>query len=297
MEVSFEKLAFINASDFVSVVQEDGNSIIAETSHGDWKKQVVPGVYLRTNDYFKAQPDLVTLGLMLKIISTTNFIFFCYEAYQNPLTEAYDVLKNHFAIFSKVSRQDIISFNKKEPITFQAVKPKFSTAFLSGLDRVPVAGLLPKLIVSGAIKGASLVNDKIGVETTDKSGIAYSLHFKGEDTTHTIDLIIDSFYVPSFDKFIFSNWSTSTPVIEPKVKQEGCFIATACYGDYNHPDVIQLRKFRDNILSNSEIGSRFIKFYYRYSPELAQSIQNSSIAKKLTRLIIIKPLVKMAAQF
>src|SRR5690606_36632134 len=31
--------------------------------------------------------------------------------------------------------------------------------------------------------------------------------------------------------------------------KEGCYIATACYGSYEHPDVLILRRFRDKVLS------------------------------------------------
>ncbi len=41
-----------------------------------------------------------------------------------------------------------------------------------------------------------------------------------------------------------------------------CFIATATYGDYNHPNVRILRSFRDVILLTNEPGRAFVKAYY-----------------------------------
>jgi len=42
-----------------------------------------------------------------------------------------------------------------------------------------------------------------------------------------------------------------------------CFIATAVYqGDGNHPNVERLRQFRDNFLTMSHFGWKFIRFYY-----------------------------------
>ena len=40
-------------------------------------------------------------------------------------------------------------------------------------------------------------------------------------------------------------------------KQEGCFVATACYEDYDHPVVMELRHFRDECLEASSAGRVF----------------------------------------
>ena len=53
-----------------------------------------------------------------------------------------------------------------------------------------------------------------------------------------------------------------------------CYIATMAYGDYDHPQVIELRRFRDNFLSKTIAGRRFIKLYYRYSPSLVEMLKN-----------------------
>lgn len=55
----------------------------------------------------------------------------------------------------------------------------------------------------------------------------------------------------------------------------GCFIATAVYGDYDHPDVMRLRAFRDVVLQPTAPGRAFISLYYRYGPRLADSIKES----------------------
>jgi len=71
----------------------------------------------------------------------------------------------------------------------------------------------------------------------------------------------------------------------------GCFIATATYGDYDHPDVIRLRKFRDNYLAKKSLGRQFIKTYYSYSPYAANIIKHSHSLRLLSYMIIVKPLV------
>jgi len=54
----------------------------------------------------------------------------------------------------------------------------------------------------------------------------------------------------------------------------GCYIATMAYGDYNHPQVLILRRFRDDILDKSYVGRSFVKFYYRYSPKFVKVLQH-----------------------
>lgn len=66
----------------------------------------------------------------------------------------------------------------------------------------------------------------------------------------------------------------------------GCYIATMAYGDYNHPQVLELRKFRDDFLSKTILGRRFISFYYKYSPTLVERLKN----KQAINLIIRKGL-------
>jgi len=58
-----------------------------------------------------------------------------------------------------------------------------------------------------------------------------------------------------------------------------CFIATAVYGDYDHPQVRELRRFRDQVLLRSAAGQRFVRWYYRVGPGLAEWVKKSKIIK------------------
>ena len=72
----------------------------------------------------------------------------------------------------------------------------------------------------------------------------------------------------------------------------GCFIATMVYGDYEHPQVLVLREFRDNFLAHYVLGRAFISFYYKYSPGWVKALEhnkmiNKSIEKALNTFIKI----------
>jgi hypothetical protein len=73
-----------------------------------------------------------------------------------------------------------------------------------------------------------------------------------------------------------NSYSQPTRVSTPSStkKSEGCYIATMAYGDYNHPKVIVLRRFRDDILAKSVYGRVFIKIYYWISPKLVKMLSN-----------------------
>jgi hypothetical protein len=75
-------------------------------------------------------------------------------------------------------------------------------------------------------------------------------------------------------------------------KKSGCFVATACYGNYNAPEVLVLRTYRDEHLLTNWLGSLFVRFYYFVSPPLAKQIEKSEKAKKFIRKYFLKPIVK-----
>jgi DNA-directed RNA polymerase subunit RPC12/RpoP len=80
-----------------------------------------------------------------------------------------------------------------------------------------------------------------------------------------------------------------TKASKPKQKKAGCFIATACYGSYDHPIVKELRQFRDGFLELSSSGRIFVRWYYKWSPAFASLVAKSEILKAITRALIVLP--------
>jgi len=71
-----------------------------------------------------------------------------------------------------------------------------------------------------------------------------------------------------------------------------CYIATACYGSYDHPDVLVLRRFRDDMLWPTAFGRLFIKIYYAISPPMAKRLGQVQWLSGIIRRWFLEPLVK-----
>jgi hypothetical protein len=118
---------------------------------------------------------------------------------------------------------------------------------------------------------------RIEFENEDKSGKNGILRFR---------FLCRVFYSELYEDNTYDEWINS---IASKSKS-GCFIATAAMGDYNHPIVMDLRLFRDNWLNERQWGKNFIKWYYENGPVVANLISKSVLLKKMTFILIVKPL-------
>ncbi|MFH0888839.1 MAG: CFI-box-CTERM domain-containing protein [Planctomycetota bacterium] len=69
-----------------------------------------------------------------------------------------------------------------------------------------------------------------------------------------------------------------------------CFIATAVYGSSTHPNVMVLKNFRDKYLLTNSLGSKFVNWYYKVSPKIADYLKTSPFKASIVRLTLT-PLV------
>lgn len=83
----------------------------------------------------------------------------------------------------------------------------------------------------------------------------------------------------------------NTAILSGNAKQEnagGCFVATWAFGDYDAPEVLVLRTFRDDFLAASFVGRAFISSYYRISPALVRTLGDRRYLKRATRYSLSK---------
>lgn len=73
----------------------------------------------------------------------------------------------------------------------------------------------------------------------------------------------------------------------------GCYIATMVYGDYDAPEVLLLRKYRDNVLAKKTMGKAFIKIYYYLSPKFVNHFSSNDFVQKCTHKILEKIITRI----
>ena len=86
--------------------------------------------------------------------------------------------------------------------------------------------------------------------------------------------------------------ASGTTKIEIENKKRPCYIATACYGDAEHPDVVALRRFRDRTLRRSWLGRTFIGVYEFVSPPLAARLGPHQRVGNWVQRCLLEPIVK-----
>lgn len=115
----------------------------------------------------------------------------------------------------------------------------------------------------------------------DEMSLSYNRH-----DNEKLDIFLYRYYVSKYREFLFEkdpHFFDEVPQITPK---SGCYIATMAYGDYNHPQVILLRNFRDNSLAKSYWGREFIRLYYWLSPKIVARCKNNSLIVQTSRKIL-----------
>jgi prepilin-type N-terminal cleavage/methylation domain-containing protein len=84
-----------------------------------------------------------------------------------------------------------------------------------------------------------------------------------------------------------ANRGGSTVTTVPTAPPGGCFVATAAFGQPDHPMVLLLREFRDRYLLTWAGGRMIVKMYYAGGPYLADLIRNRGWACTLTQWALL----------
>jgi hypothetical protein len=69
-----------------------------------------------------------------------------------------------------------------------------------------------------------------------------------------------------------------------------CYIATACYGNCDAPEVMAFRDFRDRFLLKNIFGRYFVAIYYYFSPFWAEKLKNRPKINAFVRKHILNPI-------
>jgi len=83
-------------------------------------------------------------------------------------------------------------------------------------------------------------------------------------------------------------WLLSDDEDSEESNSESCYIATAVYKDYNAPEVLVLREFRDRYLYKKYFGRLLIQIYYLLSPPIAKRLKNAKRMNFIIKAILDK---------
>lgn len=167
------------------------------------------------------------------------------------IAKLYDAIYNGYPRFEDI-----------KPLELETELPKIKAAIKTALEMEYV-----RLLIVGDRDGSRIIyKSKVSNETDflDKEKYPLMINLLNEVEVIWFNLI-------------------DTPA---KKNDGGCFIATMAYGNYNHPQVMILREFRDNVLNKSFLGKRFIKTYYHYSPKLVEKLKDNKDMNTTIRRIL-----------
>ena len=74
---------------------------------------------------------------------------------------------------------------------------------------------------------------------------------------------------------------------------KGCYIATMVYGNYDAPEVLLLRAYRDNFLAQNIAGRAFIKIYYYISPKFVNYFSGNEFVQNYVHKILEKLITRI----
>jgi len=138
------------------------------------------------------------------------------------------------------------------------------------------------------------VGTEVAITATASSGYEFS-GWSGDasGTSNPITITMDS------DKSITANFSSTSTGGGGDGDSDtggggGCFIATACYGTAMAEQVKILSAFRDRYLLPNPVGQALVRFYYKYSPKVADFIRDNESLKAIVREFL-KPIVCIVA--
>ena len=155
-------------------------------------------------------------------------------------------------------------------------------------DRGNLIVLISQSILIDAFNSSMNAFNKPGNNTEDNLRSLYSLTRKINSSLSGLGYYYMEYETKSRYNKNISIIQQQESSMKNALPSSGCYIATMAYGDYDHPQVMILRNFRDEKLANTILGRSFIKFYYATSPKLVKMLKNQKKVNEIIRNVLDK---------
>lgn len=243
-----------------------------------------------TNNHYESSSSLGEIATVLRGVKG-NFLDSVVD--NVPSQEMPEVVKSIYCSINKLKAdgKSIVAVKN----TIKQIKPLVKNVY----ESKDPATLNCKSLLSERISIIFLnVIEKAIIDTIDNESIDQKtkqsfLRVQLEQARDVINWLNTLVYPSNFEKWYSGKISEFKNLgelygLNPKYWDDkgACYIATMAYGNYEHPQVIVLRQFRDSYLSKYEWGQKFIRFYYAHSPRWVELLRNHTHVNVLIRIVL-----------
>jgi len=228
---------------------------------------------------YAIRKEMDAIGKLLKKFNTPSSIYS-----GSPIFDRYSSASPFGIKKSKYSELDILNLINGARPELNKIKVKLG-AYNDTYLKISSA------IASAAINAlVDIINKEQESVSIYGTSAALMLRPKIESAVQTMSVIGTLDMTSQCRTYYNNNNNTLSSInrqLQPKPSSSGgCYIATMAYGDYDHPQVLVLRQFRDSYLSKRGWGQKFINFYYANSPRWVEALKGHKRINALIRKLL-----------
>lgn len=228
---------------------------------------------------YAIRKEMDAIGKLLKNFNNPSSIYS-----GSPIFDSYSSASPFGIKKSKYSELDILNLIRNARPELNKIKAKLGSNDDTYLK-------ISSAIASAAINAlVDIINKEQESVSIYGTSAALMLRPKIESAVQTMSVIGTLDMTSQCRTYYNNNNNTLSSInrqLQPKPSSsEGCYIATMAYGDYDHPQVLVLRQFRDSYLSQRNWGKKFISFYYANSPRWVETLKDHKRINTLIRRLL-----------